>query len=162
MTILKLLYFLSTFKSLLVMTCSHLFHNLYLTCFWMVHDLLMTCSWHGHHLFIISFNFFPFLLLKLNEFTWITSLTLLYLTYFPYTTSLELLYLRYLTSTTSLFHSKCFIPTIYVGTIFPTMIARTKISLAAVPTTLLETAVTAIFWGIAVSTMLAGTKNFFV
>ena len=45
-----------------------------------------------------------------------------------------------------------------VGTAVPTMIARTKVSLAAVPTTLVGTAVTTIIVGTSVPTMIAGTK----
>ena len=45
-----------------------------------------------------------------------------------------------------------------VGTAVPTMIARTKVSLAAVPTTLVGTAVTTIIVGTSVPTIIAGTK----
>ena len=45
-----------------------------------------------------------------------------------------------------------------MGTIVQTMIAGTKISLAAVSTTLVETAVSTIIVGTTVPTMIAGTK----
>ena len=45
-----------------------------------------------------------------------------------------------------------------VGAIVPTMIVGTRISLVAVPTTLVETAFTTIIVGITVPTMIVGTK----
>ena len=89
MTILKLLYFLLTFKSLLV------------------HDLFASFSQFvpGHHSFIIFFYYLTFLLLQLIKLTWITSLTLLDLLpldYFPWTTLLKISHLNYFTLTISL------------------------------------------------------------
>ena len=50
------------------------------------------------------------------------------------------------------------VPTIFMGTIVPTMIDGIKIYLVAVPTALVETAVTTIIVGITVPIVIAGTK----
>ena len=50
------------------------------------------------------------------------------------------------------------VPTIFVRTIVPTIVAGTKISLGAVPTALVETADIPIIVGTNVPTVIAGTK----